>query len=113
MQKARKRSEDLKQLLEAAKKDRKTSNYRGRCEIQEILRKKLPRGSIAESIKWQAGLEEACSSCDDRVAKYRPLVWRRVLRRFSGPELRKRVEEALASQGKSAKEPEQEEEEES
>ena len=112
VQKARKRAADIKGLLAAAKKDWDKCNFEGRVKIQGLLRKHLPRGSISESLKQKAGLAEACSSCDERVTKYRPLVRRRVLRRFSGPELRKRVEEALASRGKPAKEPEQEEEEE-
>ena len=112
VQKARKRAADIKVLLAAAKKDWDKCNFEGRVKIQGLLRKHLPRGSISESLKKKAGLAEACSSCDERVTKYRPLVRRRVLRRFSGPELRKRVEEALESRGKQAREPEQEEEEE-
>ena len=112
VQKARKRAADIKELLVAAKKDWDRCDFEGRVRMQGLLRKHLPRGSISESLKKKAGLAEACSSCDERVTKYRPLVRRRVLRRFSGPELRKRVEEALASRGKPAKEPEQEEEEE-
>ena len=112
VQKARKRAVDIKELLAAAKKDWDKCNFEARVNIQGLLRKHLPRGSISESLKKKAGLAEACSSCDERVTKYRPLVRRRVLRRFSGPELRKRVEEALESRGKPAKKPEQEEEEE-
>ena len=112
VQKARKRSAELKELLEAAKKDWDTADYRGRREIQEVLKPKLPRGSIAETLRKQAGLAEACSSCDERVTKYRPLVRRRVLRRFSGPELRKRVEEALSERAETKKVQDQEKEEE-
>ena len=98
--------------MEAAKKDWDTADYRGRREIQEVLKPKLPRGSIAETLRKQAGLAEACSSCDERVTKYRPLVRRRALRRFSGPELRKRVEEALSERAETKKVQDQEEEEE-
>ena len=65
VQKARKRSAELKELLEAAKKDWDTADYRGRREIQEVLKPKLPRGSIAETLRKQAGLAEACSSCGE------------------------------------------------
>ena len=112
VQKARKRSAELKELLEAAKKDWDTADYRRRRKIQEVLKPRLPRGSIAETLRKQAGLAEACSSCDERVTKYRPLVRRRVLRRFSGPELRKRVEEALSERTETKKVQDQEEEEE-
>ena len=57
--------------------------------------RKLPRGTVGEAIRRSFGIDEACSSCDDRAKKNRPEVRRRVLRRFSGPELRKRVQETL------------------
>ena len=65
VQKARKRSAELKELLEAAKKDWDTADYRGRRKIQEVLKPRLPRGSIAETLRKQAGLAEACSSCGE------------------------------------------------
>ena len=81
--------------LRSAARPVQKARKRCRRKIQEVLKPRLPRGSIAETLRRQAGLAEACSSCDERVTKYRSLVRCRVLRRFSGPELRKRVEEAL------------------
>ena len=40
---------------------------------------------MGEAIRKKAGSQEACSTCDERVAKYRPEVRKRVLKRLSGP----------------------------
>ena len=70
------------------------ASFRKRLELQGEASKKL-RGTVGEAIRRHIGIDEACSICDDRVKKYRPEVRRRVLRRFSGPELRKRVQETF------------------
>ena len=71
------------------------ASFRKRLELQGEASKKIPRGTVGEAIGRCIGIDEACSSCDDRVKKYRPEVRCRVLRRFSGPELRKTVQETL------------------
>ena len=58
----------------------------------------LPKGSVGEAIRRRGGIDEACSSCDERVNSYGPEVRRRALRRFSGAELKERVREARAAQ---------------
>ena len=32
----------------------------------------LPKGSVGEAIRRREGLDEACSSCDERVKNFRP-----------------------------------------
>ncbi|CAE7692305.1 GIP [Symbiodinium sp. CCMP2456] len=79
-------------------------------EGAQKAQEEIPRSKGADRSKGPGrGVDEACSSCDERVTKYRPLVRRRVLKRFSGPELRKRVEEALTAKEAPEKEASQEE----
>ena len=99
-QRARTRAAELKEKLAEAKALWKKSRFGDRVKLQALIGKKLPRGSVGESLRRKAGIAEACSSCDERVAAYRPHVRNRALRRFSGPELKRRVEEVLASRGK-------------
>ena len=112
VQGARKRASELKEALEVGTKNWHRADFRQRLLIQKAVRHRLPRGSVGESIKQKAGLDEACSSCDDRTNRARLPIRRRVIRRFSGPQLKRRVEEFLERQGKARRPPVQEEEEE-
>ena len=112
VQGARKRASELKEALEIGTKNWHRADFRQRLLIQKVVRHRLPRGSVGESIKQKAGLDEACSSCDERTNRARLPIRRRVIRRFSGPQLKRRVEEFLERQGKARRQPAQEEEEE-
>ncbi|OLP88907.1 hypothetical protein AK812_SmicGene29700 [Symbiodinium microadriaticum] len=51
-----------------------------RCQGGAYERKSHnPRVDLRSAIRKKAGSQEACSTCDERVAKYRPEVWRPVV----------------------------------
>ena len=87
------RAADLARSLQAATEQWQQANFRKRVEIKQGLKSKLPRGSLATSFLQRAGLDEACSSCDNRRKASAITAKARAIRRFSAGELRRRVSE--------------------
>ena len=87
------RAADLARSLRAATEQWQQANFRKRVEIKQGLKSKLPRGSLATSFLQRAGLDEACSSCDNRRKASAITAKARAIRRFSAGELRRRVSE--------------------
>ena len=106
---------DLARSLRAATEQWQQANFRQRVEIKQELRSKLPRGSLATSFLQRAGLDEACSSCDNRRKASAITAKARAIRCFSAGKLRRRVSELTRPKpvAKEAIEDEEEEEEES
>ena len=87
------RAADLARSLQAATEQWQQANFRKRVEIKQGLKSKLPRGSLATSFLQRAGLDEACSSCDNRRKASAITAKARAIRRFSAGEIRRRVAE--------------------
>ena len=87
------RAADLARSLRAATEQWQQASFRQRVEIKQGLKSKLPRGSLATSFLQRAGLDEACSSCDNRRKASAITAKARAIRRFSAGELRQRVSE--------------------
>ena len=87
------RAADLARSLQAATEQWQQANFRKRVEIKQGLKSKLPRGSLATSFLQRTGLDEACSSCDNRRKASAITAKARAIRRFSAGELRRRVSE--------------------
>ena len=79
--------------LRAATEQWQQANFRQRVEIKQGLKSKLPKGSLATSFLRRAGLDGACSSCDNRRKASAITAKARAIRRFSAGELRRRVSE--------------------
>ena len=60
------RAADLARSLRTSTEKWKQASFRERVEIKQGLKLKLPRVSLASSFLQRAGLDEACSSCDNR-----------------------------------------------
>ena len=57
--------------LSAAKRQWGKQTFRKRFAAKQQIRRLLPRGTVAESLLT---VPEACSSCDERTAKNRPVA---------------------------------------
>ena len=84
---------DLARSLQAATEQWQQANFRKRVEIKQGLKSKLPRGSLATSFLQRAGLDEACSSCDNRRKASAITAKARAIRRFSAGQIHRRVAE--------------------